>query len=475
MHDGSKLDKVGVRAGDILGGKYHVKRVLGVGGMGVVVEAHHVHLDERVAIKLLLSEALQNPEVVARFAREARAAVKIKSEYVARVIDVGILEHGEPYMVMEYLEGCDLAAMIRHKGAFRPDQAVELILQTCEAIADAHAQGIIHRDLKPPNLFCIKRSDGLLAVKVLDFGISKMTARRDSSHEAPMTRTSAVFGSPLYMSPEQMLSTRDVDARTDIWALGVILYEMLTTRSPFDGETLPEVYARISSQPPPPLRDSCPDGPLALESVILKCLEKDRTRRYSNVGELALALLPFAPRRAHASVERIRRIIDLAGLSDTAVAAVPATPSGTSVTVEPIGTSSSSRVYAFAKWAIPAACIGGVLTFGVFTLPHWNASDNAASSKDQVDRTKPQFERANVADLSSTVAASPAVPAINVQSRILPLPVALPTTLLVPSATPPKPQVSTRAPAAKARHQDAPAEIKARAETSDDDFLKRQH
>ena len=171
----------GVEPGQVLAGKYRIERVLGVGGMGVVVAAHHLQLDERVALKFLLPEALHNPEAVARFAREARAAVKIKSEHVARVSDVGQLENGAPYMVMEYLEGSDLSAWLHDRGALPFEQAVDFVLQAGEAIADAHALGIVHRDLKPANLFCVRRSDGQLTIKVLDFGISKLTTTARSS------------------------------------------------------------------------------------------------------------------------------------------------------------------------------------------------------------------------------------------------------------------------------------------------------
>src|SRR3954465_531507 len=164
-----------VHEGQILAGKFRIERVLGQGGMGVVVAATHLQLDQRVALKFLLPEALSNPEAVERFAREARAAVKIKSEHVARVADVGTLESGAPYMVMEYLEGSDLATWLQQRGKLPVEQAIEFVLQACEAIAEAHALGIVHRDLKPANLFVIQRADGVLAVKVLDFGISKAT------------------------------------------------------------------------------------------------------------------------------------------------------------------------------------------------------------------------------------------------------------------------------------------------------------
>jgi serine/threonine-protein kinase len=243
-----------IAEGRVLAGKYRVERVLGQGGMGVVVAAHHIQLDERVAIKFLLPDAVANAEVVGRFVREARAAVRIKSEHVARVSDVGTLEGGEPYMVMEYLEGSDLAAWLLQRGALPVEQAVEFLLQASEAIAEAHALGIVHRDLKPANLFVVRRADGLWSVKVLDFGISKVTALDASGPDANFTRTSAVMGSPLYMPPEQMAASRNVDARADIWALGVILYELLSGHAPFAGETLPEVCMKIAIEPPPAIR-----------------------------------------------------------------------------------------------------------------------------------------------------------------------------------------------------------------------------
>jgi eukaryotic-like serine/threonine-protein kinase len=322
--------------GDVLAAKYRVERVLGVGGMGIVVCAHHLQLDERVALKFLRPEAAESAEAVARFLREARAAVKIKSEYVARVIDVGTMETGAPYIVMEYLEGSDLRARLAQTGPLPIEEAAEFVLQACEAIAEAHALGIVHRDLKPANLFCLRRADGLLAVKVLDFGISKLTGLSASSRDMAMTRTQSVMGSPQYMSPEQMQSSKGVDARTDIWALGVILFELLAGRVPLTGETIPELVLNIVNTPTPPLRAFRPDAPVALEAVVGKCLEKARERRYAQIAELAEALSAFAPKRTAASVERILRVIQSAGLATSSPAPAPllhATP-----TAAPAGT-----------------------------------------------------------------------------------------------------------------------------------------
>jgi hypothetical protein len=302
MTDG--IDSVeGAKPGDVIAGKYRVERVLGAGGMGVVVAAQHVQLDEKVALKFLLPQATVSPEAIARFEREARAASKIKSEHVARVTDVGLLETGAPYMVMEYLNGEDLSGWLAQRGALPLDVAVDFVLQACEAIGEAHTLGIVHRDLKPANLFCIERADGQLFIKVLDFGISKLTTPGSDAHA--LTRTTAFMGSPLYMSPEQMQMSKGVDARTDIWSLGIILFELATGRAPFDAEAVTELAIKIATAPHLPMRDFRNDAPVGLERVVAKCLEKDRARRYQTIGELAEALRAFAPARVHGSIDRI--------------------------------------------------------------------------------------------------------------------------------------------------------------------------
>jgi eukaryotic-like serine/threonine-protein kinase len=322
MHDDLE-NSAGVRPGEVLAGKYRVERVLGVGGMGVVVAATHLQLEERVAIKFLLPEMLRNPEVVGRFAREARAAVKIKNEHVARVSDVGTLDGGAPYMVMEFLEGEDLAAWLQQRGPLPIEQAIDFVLQACVAVADAHGLGIVHRDLKPANLFCIRRSDGQFVIKVLDFGISKVAELGGSRPGMEATKTTAIMGSPLYMSPEQMRSAKDVDAQTDIWALGIVLYELLTGTPPFVGDSFAEVAIGVATGSFAPVRSFRPDAPPGLEAVILKSLEKEKGRRYGNVAELALALADFGPKRSRHSIERIVGIIQASGLSKSALVLPP--------------------------------------------------------------------------------------------------------------------------------------------------------
>jgi len=313
MHDDTGT-AAGVQPGEVLGGKYRIERVLGIGGMGVVVAAHHLQLDEKVAIKFLLPTMLSNRDVVGRFAREARAAVKIKSEHVARVFDVGALENGAPYMVMELLEGEDLATLLGRQGPLPVEQAVDFVLQACVAIANAHALGIVHRDLKPANLFCVRGFDGQPVIKVLDFGISKMGHLSAPEVGGSMTNTTAVMGSPFYMSPEQMKSARDVDAGTDIWALGVVLYELLTGSTPFAGESFAEVAIKAATAPFTPLANLRATVPSGLETVVFTCLEKDRNNRYANVSELALALASYGSPRARPFVDRIVGIALASGL-----------------------------------------------------------------------------------------------------------------------------------------------------------------
>jgi serine/threonine-protein kinase len=294
----------GVREGDLLAGKYRIERVLGMGGMGVVVAAMHEQLEERVAIKLLHPAMAADAGATTRFLREARAAAKIKSPHVTRVFDVGTLPDGAPYMVMELLEGTDLAARLAQHGPLPVAEAVDFVLQTCVAAAEAHARGIVHRDLKPANLFCVREPDGRITIKVLDFGISKMADAGTPAGQS-MTATSAVMGSPLYMSPEQMRSSKDVDARSDIWALGVILFQLLTARTPFEGETIPDLAIRIATEPPASLRALRPDVPPEIEAAVGRCLEKDRRARYPGVVDLARELVRFGSERASGWLQTI--------------------------------------------------------------------------------------------------------------------------------------------------------------------------
>lgn len=299
------MENAPVRPGDVLAGKFEVERLLGEGGMGVVVSARHLELDQRVAVKFLLPEIAKRPDAAERFRREARAAVKIRSEHVARVLDVGGSD-GVPYMVMEYLEGHDLADELAERGPLPVAEAVGFVLQACEAVAEAHAAGIVHRDLKPANLFLAHRADGSRLVKVLDFGISKSVSGA-SAADLSLTATSALIGSPLYMSPEQMHSAKNVDGRTDIWALGAILFQTLTNRPPYVATSIPELCNALLNEAPPPLSDFRDDIPPELAAALSKALAKDKALRWQTVGELASALSAFAP-EAKIHAERALRM-----------------------------------------------------------------------------------------------------------------------------------------------------------------------
>jgi serine/threonine-protein kinase len=298
-----------IPVGAVVDGKYEVERVLGSGGMGVVVAARHLQLGKTVALKFLLKHAYESPEAMSRFVREGQALARITSPHVARVMDVGTLDSGEPYLVMEYLEGSDLGALIKRERPLSIQEAVQYLLQACEAVAEAHAKGIVHRDLKPSNLFLTQSADGAPLVKVLDFGISKSLITQPAGLAAHDTSTGALVGSPMYMSPEQIRDARRVDARTDIWALGVILHELLTGKPPFQGETLAGTLASVAADPPAPVRALRPDIPVALESVIRRCLQKSPQRRFASVAELARALGEFGPADAQTSVDRISRLL----------------------------------------------------------------------------------------------------------------------------------------------------------------------
>ncbi len=319
----NEVQDIPVKEGDVVAGKYRVERVLGVGGMGVVVAAIHLHLDQRVALKFVRPEAAENAQAVERFMREARAAARLKSEHVAKVHDVALLESGMPYLVMEYLEGADLGRVLAEQGPLSIESAADYVIQACEAVAEAHAIGIVHRDIKPQNLFLTRRLGGAPMVKVLDFGISKIAAVIG----ARLTQTASVMGSPLYMAPEQMRSARNVDPRADIWALGVVLYELLTGRVPFDAETMTELCLKVVQDAPVPPETLRFDLPPALRAIIARCLEKDPTRRFAEAGELAAALEPFAPIASRPRAESPRRSTQL-GVPAPSVYQAPMASSG---------------------------------------------------------------------------------------------------------------------------------------------------
>ncbi len=401
-----------VAQGEILDGKYCVERVLGVGGMGVVVAATHVQLQTRVALKFLLPAALGNAQIIERFAREARAAVQIRSEHVARVTDVGTLPTGSPYMVMEYLDGSDLAQALEKDGPMPVVQAVGYLLQACEAIAEAHSLGIVHRDLKPANLFLAQRPSRDSIVKVLDFGISKMNGAGSG-----LTQTSAMMGSPQYMAPEQMMSSKDVDARADIWGLGVILYELLTGAPPFTAETLAEIVFMVTQRDAPPLLSKRADLPPALADAVACAMARDRTQRFPNVAKLAAALAPFGPSRSDISIERISRML---GTTEppppplSAAAPLPMHATAATWTHSQAGLSARPKTRLFVAAAAVAVLVAGAVVWRVMRTGSEGPSTTSASAA-----PSPLAKTATPTADTSSAPQPPALPAV---TALVPLP-----------------------------------------------------
>ena len=422
------MPPVPVAIGDVLAGKYRVDRVLGVGGMGVMVAATHLQLDQRVALKFMLPRGLVHPGLVERFARARRAAaVRLKSDHVARVLDVGTLGSGSPYMVMEYLDGRDLGDVIEASGAMAVHEAVDCVLQACDAVAEAHALGIVHRDLKPRNLFLTGRNDGRALVKVLDFGIAKHTMA--GGGDLSLTRTSEIIGSPNYMSPEQLKSAREVDVRSDIWALGVILYELLTARVPFPAESVTQLTAMVLTENPRPVDQLRPDVPRQLALVVARCLEKDPARRFPSVAHLAAALEPFAPPDTRDLAARIARI---AGGSGSMLPAPPppgpapgqvGVNGGTTAnwTGHPQPASGSGKkVATLVALVATIALAAGVALVLAVRPPHARAAAGASGSTSALPATA-----------SGTVAAGPPASVAPISSEASP-----PSAMALASATP---------------------------------------
>jgi serine/threonine-protein kinase len=315
--------------GQTLGGKYVLERRVGAGGMGIVFEARHERIGQRVAIKLLRPEVAARPLSCERFVREARAAGRLRSRHAVRIFDVDATERGVPYLVMEWLEGRDLDAELEERGPLPLDDVLRFLLEACDAIGEAHEAGIVHRDLKPSNLFLAKERDGVVC-KVLDFGISKLPEWSDVS----ITQTDALLGTPLYMAPEQVRNARDVDARADVWALGVILYELLGGRPPFLGETVASTAAAIAADDPRPLRWLRPEVPEHVEDIVSRCLSKDASRRFADANAFAHAL------RGHLHAEK----------ADLALARTEFAPPPASVRRDPVAPPANVQARTNGQW-----------------------------------------------------------------------------------------------------------------------------
>ena len=296
--------------GDVIGGKYRLERLLGEGGMGCVYAARHEELDELFAVKVLEVARVGSSKDAQRLLREARATMRLKNEHVVRVVDASVGDT-HPFMVMELLDGIDLEKLVARAGPLPITEAVDYVLQACEALAEAHALGMVHRDVKPANLLLTKRADGRPFVKVLDFGISKSPPQEGAGkkdHKTTATDVGEVFGSPAYMSPEQLRSTKDVDARSDVWSMGVVLFELLVGDLPFDGESRVALSIAVATAPPARLSERRPDVPPELEHVVTGCLQKMKEHRIQSIAELAARLRPFASAEGAASCETVARL-----------------------------------------------------------------------------------------------------------------------------------------------------------------------
>ncbi len=460
--------------GAVVAGKYRVEETLGEGGMGIVVAATHLGLEQHVAIKFLLPEAARNKIAVERFLREARVAAMVKSEYVARVHDVGTLEDGVPYIVMEHLEGSDLGKLIGRSGALPVPETSEIALQACEALAEVHAAGIVHRDLKPSNLFVTRRVDGSPAVKLLDFGISKLTlGAPDSNPDPGLTATTTIMGSPSYMSPEQLKSTKEVDPRTDVWSLGAVLFEALSGKQAFAGDSVPQVCAMIASEKPPSLTQLRPGLPGDLVRAIEGCLEKDPDKRITLVN-LAAVLARTAPQRARPLLERIEATLGTQATrprADTSPKDLPVLPLATaehagSEWPQPLRTRRrrASRLRLLALLVVAAAVFVGAGLYGrKIGIGVRGGIEDAKSTVVSVASAAASAatEAASVANVAASVAN---VAASAVVSALPAIPSALPEVFEEPSATPDAgepiedaaPHVATSKPAAVKPHTPKP-------------------
>jgi serine/threonine-protein kinase len=406
------------RVGDVVAGKYRLEKVAGEGGMGIVYAAQHLVLKQLVAVKVLLPSAASSEAVVERFSREAQAAARINSEHVARVLDAGSLDSGAPFLVMEYLEGCDLEELLELEGKLPLTDVADYMLQALEALAHAHAVGLVHRDLKPANLFLASRQDGGNVLKMLDFGISKSI---DARPEDKKLTGQHVLGSPVYMSPEQLRNAKEIDARADLWSIGVVAYELLTGKPPFDGDGVGEIFAAILEKEATPVHLVDWKLPEELSAVLAKCLARNPDDRWQNAAELARAIAPFGSGawkglvssteqvlarskflRATATPIETRRVVDaieaaaararttVSGTKAEAAAPVSERLSAPQPAPEPVAEAAPARVPRRAGIAAAAAVVAIAAAVAGVAAVRSTRLATAASSKAAVDQTAVQ-------------------------------------------------------------------------------------
>jgi eukaryotic-like serine/threonine-protein kinase len=412
--------------GDVLAGKYRVERLVSANGMTAVVHARHEEAEQRVVLKYLLPEVCGFPDIVARVLRGARAALQIRSEHAGRILDVGRLESGAPYFAMEFLRGWALSEVIRVRGPLPVPDAVDYVVQACEAVAEAHMLGFAHRNLNMSSVLLTRRPDGSPLIKVLDFGASESLVVDPYGDEAPMVDSKAFLESLPYTSPEQIRSANDIDARADVWAIGAILHELLAASPLYRGDTAPALMAMIVADPALPIGSMRPDVPPELEALILRCVEKERNARFPNVAELALALRPFAAEDGLPAIERISRMVGrstrpppLFSHSRALVhLPLPPPPPRSRTPVRPPPAPSPSRDRLIPIAIACAGVIGGAAVGAIVAL-----------------KTTREIPMPEAALTSQAFAASPAA----VSRPIAPIPQETATPETIPAATPPKP------------------------------------
>jgi serine/threonine-protein kinase len=288
-----------MEAGALLaGGKYRIEGPIGQGGMSTVYAARDTVLDRAVAIKLVQADTGDTPQLHERMFREARAVAQLESDHIVRILEIGQAEDGRPFIVMERLEGRDLHAHLASQGRLPYAEAVHYALQAAEGLAHAHQAGIVHRDIKPSNMFLARRANGQRVLKLLDFGIARGAVKGSITKQG-------LLGTPHYMSPEQMANPRDVDARTDVWALGVTLFQLVSGRLPFQGANLRELFVNVFESDAPRLAAIGVELPAGLDAAIARCLVRDRELRMGSVLELAVALAPFGPPDTRALLDEV--------------------------------------------------------------------------------------------------------------------------------------------------------------------------
>jgi tRNA A-37 threonylcarbamoyl transferase component Bud32 len=393
------------RVGKLVGGKYRLVRLVGSGGMGEVYEAHHAAIGRRFAIKFLHPLLAGNGEAVVRFQREAQAAGGLENENIAAVVDMGTAEDRTPFLVMEYLDGEDLGRLLVRSGPLSAPRATYITIQVCRGLSAAHARDIVHRDLKPENLFICKRNDGSDQVKILDFGIAKLHA------STGLTQTGTTMGTPFYMSPEQARGAKEVDPRTDIYSLGVILYEMLSGAKPHPGDSYNEILYHVLTQEPTALDGMRPGLPLGLSGVVHRAMAYEAMNRFVSAADFTTALIPFAGRAVTPALSQAG--LAAAGATMSSPVSLPAMAIATPLSSQPIDATAPARkrprVLVWATVVAALALVGAVV---LWPSVHGGPQPSVAPPKTSVAPPPPPAPAPAPAATPVPVVIPPPAPAI---------------------------------------------------------------